>query len=47
MTSAELDRQCTAERQPDHMRIAQREAVDEAGEAVGVARHAEPLRRIR
>jgi hypothetical protein len=39
--------QRATERQPGHVRLLEAEAVDESGEAVGVAGHAERFRRIR
>ena len=47
MTPIELERQCSAERDPRHMRMFQAERRHEAREAVGVVRHPERLRRIR
>jgi hypothetical protein len=47
MSVAELDRERTSEGQTDQMRFAEREALDEPGEAIGVGRHPERIRRIR
>ena len=46
MPAAELDGERPAERQPGHVRLLEAEAVEERGQAVGVAGHAERLRRI-
>ncbi len=47
MSAAELNRQRTPEGQADQMRPVQPEAHDEAGQAIGVARHPKPIGRIR
>ena len=47
MARGELNHESPTERQPGHMRLAQTESVDEPGQAVRVARHAEALRSIR
>jgi hypothetical protein len=47
MPAVEGQGEDAAERQPDHVRPAQAELLDEPGQAVGVAGRAERLRRVR
>ena len=47
MPAVELESEPPAERQPEHMRPAQAERVDESGQAVGRIGEAEVLARIR